>query len=55
MPVIPKSMIVVGGGVIGVEYVCMFATLGVRVTLIGKTSAMLEFAVPRWSEALCYI
>jgi len=23
MPVIPKSMIVVGGGVIGVEYVCI--------------------------------
>src|SRR5271155_1717527 len=28
MPVIPKTMIVVGGGVIGVEYTCMFATLG---------------------------
>jgi len=28
---IPKTLIVVGGGVIGVEYTCMFATLGVRV------------------------
>src|SRR5437764_933291 len=27
MPEIPKAMIVVGGGVIGVEYVCMLATL----------------------------
>src|SRR5690348_2487328 len=27
---VPKTMIVVGGGVIGVEYACMFATLGVR-------------------------
>ncbi|HXM20002.1 MAG TPA: FAD-dependent oxidoreductase, partial [Terriglobales bacterium] len=31
MPQIPKTLIVVGGGVIGVEYACMFATLGVRV------------------------
>src|SRR5215468_4362557 len=36
MPEIPRTMMVVGGGVIGVEYTCMFATLGVRVTLIEK-------------------
>src|SRR5258708_38014421 len=36
MPEVPKTLIVVGGGVIGVEYACMFATLGVRVTLIEK-------------------
>src|SRR5579863_5560822 len=36
MPDIPKTMIVVGGGVIGVEYTCMFATLGVRIILIEK-------------------
>ena len=29
MPEIPKTLIVVGGGVIGVEYACMFAVLGV--------------------------
>ncbi len=34
MPEIPKTLIVVGGGVIGVEYTCMFAALGVRVILI---------------------
>src|SRR6266403_1739713 len=54
MPVIPKSMIVVGGGVIGVEYVCMFATLGVRVTLIEKRPRLLEFADAEMVEALCY-
>jgi len=32
MPEIPKTLLVVGGGVIGVEYTSMFATLGVRVT-----------------------
>ena len=31
---LPKTLIVVGGGVIGVEYTCMFAALGVRVTLV---------------------
>ena len=44
MPEIPKTLIVVGGGVIGVEYTCMFATLGVRVILIEKRPRLLEFA-----------
>jgi NAD(P) transhydrogenase len=54
IPEIPKTMIVVGGGVIGVEYVCMFATLGVRVTLIEKRPRLLEFADQEMVEALCY-
>ena len=36
MQSLPRTLIVVGGGVIGVEYTCMFATLGVRVTLIER-------------------
>src|SRR3989441_5245261 len=51
---IPKTFIVVGGGVIGVEYTCMFATLGVRVTLIEKRPRLLEFADSEMVEALCY-
>src|ERR1700682_6189689 len=54
MPEVPKTLIVVGGGVIGVEYVCMFATLGVRVTLIEKRPRLLEFADAEMVEALCY-
>jgi NAD(P) transhydrogenase len=54
IPEIPKTMIVVGGGVIGVEYTCMFATLGVRVTLIEKRPRLLEFADAEMVEALCY-
>jgi len=54
MPDIPKTMIVVGGGVIGVEYTCMFATLGVRVTLIERRPRLLEFADTEMVEALCY-
>ena len=33
---LPRSLVVVGGGVVGVEYACMFAVLGVRVTVIEK-------------------
>lgn len=50
----PKTLIVVGGGVIGVEYTCMFATLGVRVTLVEKRPRLLEFADSEIVEALSY-
>src|SRR5579871_5372966 len=51
---IPKTLIVVGGGVIGVEYTCMFATLGVRVILVEKRPRLLEFADSEIVEALSY-
>jgi NAD(P) transhydrogenase len=51
---VPKTMIVVGGGVIGVEYACMFATLGVRVILVEKRPRLLEFADQEIVEALSY-
>ncbi|MDQ2946139.1 MAG: Si-specific NAD(P)(+) transhydrogenase [Acidobacteriota bacterium] len=54
MPEIPKTLIVVGGGVIGVEYTCIFATLGVRVILIEKRPRLLEFADTEMVEALSY-
>ena len=54
MAELPKTMIVVGGGVIGVEYTCMFAALGVRVTLVEKRPRLLEFADQEIIEALSY-
>jgi len=54
MPEVPKTLIVVGGGVIGVEYTCMFATLGVRVILVEKRPRLLEFADNEMVEALSY-
>jgi NAD(P) transhydrogenase len=54
LPEIPRSMIVVGGGVIGVEYTCMFATLGCRVILVEKRPRLLEFADAEMIEALSY-
>jgi NAD(P) transhydrogenase len=54
LPVLPRTLIVVGGGVIGVEYACMFAILGVRVTIIEKRPKLLEFADQEIVEALSY-
>jgi NAD(P) transhydrogenase len=54
LPELPKTLIVVGGGVIGVEYTCMFAALGVRVVLIERRPRLLEFADGEIVEALCY-
>jgi NAD(P) transhydrogenase len=54
MPQIPRTLIVVGGGVIGVEYACMFSTLGVRVIIVEKRPRLLEFADTEMVEALTY-
>lgn len=49
---IPKSMAVIGAGVIGSEYACMFAALGVKVTLIDGRTKLLGFLDPDVSAAL---
>ncbi|MBI2795377.1 MAG: Si-specific NAD(P)(+) transhydrogenase [Gemmatimonadetes bacterium] len=40
---LPRSLCVVGAGVIGIEYASMFATLGVDVTVIDRRARPLEF------------
>ncbi len=54
LPNLPRTLIVVGGGVVGVEYACMFAILGMRVTLIEKRNKLLEFADQEIVESLSY-
>ena len=49
---VPDSMVVVGAGVIGIEYASMFAALGTRVTVVEKRPAMLEFCDPEIVESL---
>ncbi len=51
---LPRSMIIVGGGVIGTEYACMMAALGVRVILTEARPMLLEFADTEIIEALQY-
>jgi NAD(P) transhydrogenase len=49
---LPSSMVVVGAGVIGIEYASMFAALGTKVTVVEKRDAMLDFCDPEVVEAL---
>jgi NAD(P) transhydrogenase len=51
---IPKTLAVIGAGVIGAEYASMFATLGVRVTLIDKRQRLLEFIDSEIVDTLIY-
>lgn len=51
---LPKTMIVVGGGVIGVEYACMLAALGVKVTLVEGRRQVLGFLDNEITEAFQY-
>lgn len=48
----PKDLVVLGGGVIGCEYASIFASLGVRVTLVDKRNELLPFLDRDMSEAL---
>ena len=49
---VPSSIVVVGAGIIGIEYASMFAALGTRVTVIDKRPAMLEMCDPEVAESL---
>jgi len=49
---IPKSMAIIGGGVIGSEYACLFTALGVHVSLIDGRTRMLSFLDHEISQRL---
>jgi NAD(P) transhydrogenase len=51
---VPRSMVVVGAGVIGIEYASMFAALGSKVTVVERRDRMLEFCDAEVVEALKY-
>ena len=51
---VPRSMVVAGAGVIGIEYASMFAALGTKVTVVEKRDRMLEFCDEEVVEALKY-
>lgn len=56
---LPASMTILGGGVIGCEYACMFAALGVAVTLVDARDDILPFLdheiVARLREAMSHL
>jgi NAD(P) transhydrogenase len=49
---IPATLLVVGGGVIGCEYACIFAALGVRVTVVEKRGLIVGAMDREISESL---
>jgi NAD(P) transhydrogenase len=49
---IPDTLAVVGGGVIGCEYACVFAALGTRITLIEGRRSLMGFLDSEMSETL---
>jgi NAD(P) transhydrogenase len=51
---IPRTLVVVGAGVIGIEFASMFAALGTKVTVVDGRSDMLDFCDTEVVEALRY-
>ena len=49
---VPGTMVVVGAGVIGIEYASMFAALGTRVTVVDTRPSMLDFCDAEIVESL---
>ncbi len=51
---IPKALLVVGAGVVGIEYASIFAALGTKVTVVEQRHRLLEFCDGQITEALQY-
>jgi NAD(P) transhydrogenase len=51
---LPRTLAVVGAGVVGLEYASIFAALGVRVTLIDKRPRLLSFVDEEIIDTLAY-
>jgi NAD(P) transhydrogenase len=49
---LPSSLTILGAGVIGCEYACMFAALGVKVTLVDARDSLLAFLDGEMVESL---
>ncbi len=51
---LPRELVVVGAGIIGLEYASMFAALGVKVTLLDQRATLLDFVDREIVESLCF-
>lgn len=49
---LPRSLVVVGAGVIGIEYASMFAAVGCKVTVVEQRERMLDFCDSEIVESL---
>jgi NAD(P) transhydrogenase len=51
---IPRTLMVLGGGVIGCEYACIFAALGTKVTLVDSRKQLMRFMDEEITAALSF-
>ncbi len=51
---VPRDLVIVGAGIIGLEYASMFAALGVKVTLLDQRPILLDFVDREIIESLCF-
>jgi NAD(P) transhydrogenase len=51
---VPRDLVIVGAGIIGLEYASMFAALGVKVTLLDQRPQLLDFVDREIIENLCF-
>ena len=51
---VPREMIVVGAGVVGLEFASFMAAMGIEVTLIDQRPTILDFVDREIIDALCY-
>lgn len=51
---IPNSITVIGGGVIGCEYACIFASLGIKISLVDRKGRLLSFVDEEIVNSLMY-
>jgi dihydrolipoamide dehydrogenase len=49
---LPESMIIMGGGYVGVEYAHFFSALGTKVTVVQRNTRLLPFEEPEIAELL---
>lgn len=52
---LPRSLTIVGGGVIGCEYASIFAHIGVKVTIVDSRKRLLSFLDNEIADALVYL
>ncbi len=55
LPRLPRTLTVVGAGIIGLEYATMFSALGVAVTLVERRNEILEMVDRELVDALTYL
>ena len=53
MTALPKHIMIVGGGIVGLEYGSMLAALGVKVTLVDQRTQLLEMVDRELVDAFC--